>query len=285
MLQQTESSNLYILIYEGCTDQYQHDAIKFFISIPYEIKNYYHCNMALFLIDHRKDGRIFFNLEVSHHLVRSLRKQPGHMIYATDGQGTIFTARIERQTNHGLEAAIKKEEFIQKGWEVHIACSLIKKDSRFEMFLEKATEIGVHRITPLLCERTLKPKLREDRAKKIIQSAVQQSFNPNVPILDSPVKFDAYINQAVSANHERFIATAIEREEVQVLEQQYSGRNPVHILIGPEGDFTPAETEKALHAGWKPISLGKNRLRTETAAITAVQIIKSCYHFKIDKTK
>lgn len=241
--------------------------------------------MALFLIDHRKDNRIFFNPEVSHHMVRSLRKKPGDTIHATDGQGSIFTATIERVTHQGIEAAILDEELIQKGWEVHVACSLIKKDSRFEVFLEKATEIGVHSITPLLCERTLKPRLRDDRARKIIQSAVQQSFNPYVPILDSPVKFDTFINHVGSDNHERFIATAIEREEARTLEQQYSGRNPVHILIGPEGDFTPAETELAIQAGWKPVSLGMNRLRTETAAITAVQIIKSCYQMKNQATQ
>lgn len=264
---------------------HQCDTRQIFYFDNYRNKNYYHCIMALFLIDHRKDNRIFFNPEVSHHMVRSLRKKPGDTIHATDGQGRIFKAVIEKQTNQGIEAAILDEEFIQKGWEVHIACSLIKKESRFEVFLEKATEIGVHRITPLLCERTLKPKLRDDRARKIIQSAVQQSFNPYVPILDLPMKPEAYIAQITDEDHERFIATAIEREEAKTLEQQYSGRNPVHILIGPEGDFTPAETELALQAGWKLVSLGKNRLRTETAAITAVQIIKSCYQMKNQATQ
>ncbi|MBY5956577.1 16S rRNA (uracil(1498)-N(3))-methyltransferase [Membranicola marinus] len=241
--------------------------------------------MALFLIDHQKDNRIFFSTEVSHHMVRSLRKKPGDSIHASDGKGLIFTAIIESATNQNVEAVILDEEFIQKNWEVHVACSLIKKESRFEVFLEKATEIGVHRITPLQCERTVKPKLRVDRARKIIQSAVQQSFNPHVPILDSPMEFSTYIGQSGYKAHERYIATAVEREETRTLEQQYSGKNPVHILIGPEGDFTPEESEIALKAGWNPVSLGMNRLRTETAAIAAVQIIKSCYQIKTQATQ
>lgn len=241
--------------------------------------------MALFLIDHQEDNRLFFDPEVSHHMLRSLRKQAGDIIYASDGQGTIFTANIESETRQGVEARIVNQVFSPKDWKIHVACSLIKKESRFENFLEKATEIGVHRITPLICERTLKPQLRESRARKIIDSAVQQSFNPYVPILDSPVEFDTFINQAGFDNHERFIATAIEREEARTLEQQYTGRNPVHILIGPEGDFTPLELDMAIEAGWIPVSLGKNRLRTETAATMVVQIIKSCFYLKNEMIK
>src|SRR5680860_1133112 len=241
--------------------------------------------MALFLINHQEDNRLYFNQEVTHHMMRSLRKHLGDTIEATDGNGTIFTAIIEAETTEGAEATIIRKKFIPKAWQVHVGCSLIKKDSRFEYFLEKATETGIHRITPLICERTLKPKLREDRARKIIHSAVQQSFNPYVPILDSPMSVEEYINQADFEEHERYIATATDRDEGVLLEQQYSRKNPVHILIGPEGDFTPEEVEIAIRAGWKPVSLGRNRLRTETAATMVVQIIKSCYHIKNQTTK
>lgn len=218
-------------------------------------------------------------------MLRSLRKKTGDTILATDGRGMIFTAAIDADSDESVEATISKKDYITREWEVHVACSLIKKDSRFEYFLEKATEIGVHRITPLICERTFKQKLREDRARKIINSAVQQSFNPYVPILDSPVQFKTYVNQTGFGDHERFIATAVDREQEVLLEQQYSGRKPVHILIGPEGDFTPEEVDIALRAGWKPVSLGSNRLRTETAATMVVQIIKSCFHIKNQTAK
>lgn len=236
--------------------------------------------MALHLIDHQDEDVLFFDPEVSHHIVRSLRKQPGETIHATDGHGTIFTALIRSIDHRQVSAIINNQEFHIKNWNVHIACSLIKKDSRFEYFLEKATELGVHRITPLKCQRTLKPGLRTDRAQKIIESAVQQSFNPYVPILESVQNLENFLTEDRSGTDQKFIATAVERVELPLLEQQYSGQNPVTILIGPEGDFTPAETELALSAGWHPVSLGQNRLRTETAAIAAVQIIKSCYHIK-----
>lgn len=241
--------------------------------------------MTLHLIAHQENNRLHFDQEVAHHMMRSLRKQPGDFIEATDGKGTIFRAVIESGDGNEVEATIIDQKFIPKNWQVTVACSLIKKESRFEYFLEKATETGIHRITPLLCERTLKPKLRQERSQKIIDSAVQQSFNPYVPKLEQPVRLDDYLKRDASDNHERYIATAIDREVVPLLEQQYSGENPVHILIGPEGDFTPAEVDKAIQCGWVPVSLGQNRLRTETAATMVVQIIKSCYHIKTQTTK
>ena len=240
--------------------------------------------MALHLIDHQKGDRLLFRAEASHHMVRSLRKKPGDEIYATDGKGTIFKARIESEDIKQVQAIILHQEFVPKNWKVHVACSLIKKESRFEYFLEKATEIGVHRITPLICERTLKPRLRQDRAQKIIEAAVQQSFNPYVPILDQPKSLETFLDQSIPEHHEKYVATAIDRTKLPYLEQQYSGEKPVHILIGPEGDFTPAEVEIAIRHDWSPVSLGDNRLRTDTAATMAVQIIKSCYHLKTPTT-
>lgn len=241
--------------------------------------------MALFLIDLQRDDYLNFDTETSRHMMRSLRKQPGDTIHATDGNGTIFKAIIGETIKDNTQASIVSKEWISRDWEVHVACSLIKKDSRFEYFLEKATEIGIHRITPLLCERTLKPKFREDRARKIILSALQQSFNPYVPILDAPTRFEEFVKHSDSDDHDRFIATAVDRNEEVLLEQQYSGQKPVQILIGPEGDFTPGELELAIKSGWLPVSLGSTRLRTETAATMAVQIIKSCYYIKNQTTK
>src|SRR5690606_5083729 len=98
--------------------------------------------MALHLIDHQEKDLLFFDPEVSHHIVRSLRKQAGETIHATDGQGTTFTAIIRSIDHRQVSATIEHQEFHTKNWKVHIACSLIKKDSRFEYFLEKATEMG-----------------------------------------------------------------------------------------------------------------------------------------------
>ena len=236
--------------------------------------------MALHLIDYQENGQLFFSPDVARHIVKSLRKRTGDEIFATDGKGTIYKARIETTDDQTLPSAILHEERLPQHWKAHVACSLIKKDSRFEYFLEKATEVGVHRITPLLCERTLKPRLRHDRAQKIIDAAVQQSFNPYVPILDELVTLEKFLERTIPENEEKYIATAVDRGTLPLLEQQYSGKNPVHILIGPEGDFTPSEVEMAIEHQWVPVSLGQNRLRTDTAATMVVQMIKSCYHIK-----
>lgn len=236
--------------------------------------------MSLHLIDYEKNGRLFFQPDVARHIVRSLRKKTGEEMFATDGRGMVYKARIETLDEKIFQATILEETFIPLNWKASVACSLVKKDSRFEYFLEKATEIGVHRITPIRSERTLKPRLRLDRAQKIIEAAVQQSFNPYVPILDDVISLPQYLEKVIPENEEKYIATAIDRGALPLLEQQYSGINPVHILIGPEGDFTPSEVELAIQHQWVPVSLGSNRLRTDTAATMVVQMIKSCYHIK-----
>lgn len=236
--------------------------------------------MSLFYFQSRLEDVIYFDEDISHHLLRSIRKKQGDEIFATDGQGMIFTAQVGQLAGRQLTAHITDQKIVEKNCEVTIACSLIKKESRFENFLEKATELGVHEIVPLICERTLKPRMRLERSMKIIVAAAQQSFNPYLPRLKPPVSFAEFVNEKYDG-HERFIATAVDRHVALPMEELCSGRLPVIVLIGPEGDFSDMEKERAVEAGWRPISLGETRLRTETAAIASMQIAKSCCHFKI----
>lgn len=238
--------------------------------------------MSLFFFQDRIDKTIYFDEEISHHMVRSLRKKPGDIIHATDGRGLILTGTIDQMEGKRLQAVISDEKHQIQKHQITIACSLIKSENRFEIFLEKATEMGVFEIIPLICQRTIKPRIRMSRSEKIIKAAAQQSFNPHLPILRPATSFDDFIEESFP-DHERFIATAVDRHEALPMERAFSGQNPIVIMIGPEGDFTEEEKEKAINVSWTPVSLGSTRLRTETAAISSVQIAKSCYNFNQSK--
>lgn len=236
--------------------------------------------MALFKIYSRKDQVVRFDAEVSHHLQKSVRKNVGDRIYATDGEGMIFLTEITGLGRGTAEGRILEETEQRPECEVTIACSLIKKESRFENFLEKSTELGVREIVPLICERTLKRNMRSERSMKILSAAAQQAFNAWLPDLCAPVRLEDFLTGNKYEGYERFIATAVERHEVRRLEEVCSGQKPVVVLIGPEGDFSDAEKGEAVSAGWLPVSLGPTRLRTETAAMMTVQIVKSCCRIK-----
>lgn len=236
--------------------------------------------MSLFYFQSRSDDVIYFDEEVSHHLLRSMRTKEGDEIFASDGEGRIFTTVAGTVSGGQLTARITEEKLVDKSRTIIVACSLIKKESRFEIFLEKTTELGVHEIVPLICDHTIKPRMRLERSMKIITAAAQQSFNPYLPRLKPPVSFEDFLHEK-HKGHERFIATAVDRHEALPMEKVCSGTLPVVILIGPEGDFSDREKEEATGAGWIPVSLGSTRLRTETAAVASVQIAKSCGHFKI----
>ncbi|MGZ5189926.1 MAG: RsmE family RNA methyltransferase, partial [Flavisolibacter sp.] len=152
---------------------------------------------------------------------------------------------------------------------IAIGISLIKNVSRFEWFLEKATEIGVGEIIPLICERTEKEKFRQDRLQQILISAMLQSQQCHKPLLQEPLAF----NKAVDLSFEqKFIAHCAD-EKKNPLVKQVTGASSSLILIGPEGDFTGNEIELALNKNFIPVSLGETRLRTETAGITAAVLL------------
>ncbi|RYZ29126.1 MAG: 16S rRNA (uracil(1498)-N(3))-methyltransferase, partial [Chitinophagaceae bacterium] len=151
-----------------------------------------------------------------------------------------------------------------------IAISITKNASRFEWFLEKATEIGINEIIPLLCERTEKEKFRYDRMKGILVSAMLQSQQTWLPNLHQPTSFDEVIKQA--SHQQKFIAHCLP-EQKQQLSSVIHHLSSI-ILIGPEGDFTPAEIEAALQNNFIPVALGETRLRTETAGMVAAALLR-----------
>jgi len=209
--------------------------------------------------------------DTSKHCVQVLRMQAGEQLQLTDGNGNLYTAIITKPDKKHCEIQIQNATFvIQPTPKVSIAISLLKNASRFEWFLEKATEIGVQEIIPLLCERTERQHFRLDRMQNILAAAMLQSQQCWLPQLHQPTPFQ----QVVVKNDytDKRIAHCIDDEE-RILINTLPVHDSVQILIGPEGDFTHSEIALALEQGYKPVSLGKTRLRTETAGVLASALL------------
>ena len=216
---------------------------------------------------------ITLNEETSKHIVQVLRMQAGEQINLTDGKGNMLTAEItiahKKSCVVSIKAANVKPQVLRK---VSIAISLIKNNSRFEWFLEKATEIGVTEIVPLICERTERQHFRYDRMKGIIVSAMLQSQQTWLPVLQEPVKFENLKMMQVE-NALKLIAHCEETEKNAFSNFQINKFSNCIILIGPEGDFTEDEIQLALSHQFVAVTLGETRLRTETAGVVAAALL------------
>jgi 16S rRNA (uracil1498-N3)-methyltransferase len=218
------------------------------------------------------DTIVVLNEENSKHIVQVLRMQNGKQIKLTDGFGNIFLAEItdahKKKCTVKITERTKHESHANK---VCIAVSPVKNNSRLEWFLEKATEIGVSEIVLLMCERTEKQNIRLDRMKGILISAMLQSQQAWLPILEEPKKYAAYIKEVKTQN--KFIAHCEEDKKTSLKLITNRLINQSTIIIGPEGDFTPQEIALALENNFTPVALGNTRLRTETAALVAATLL------------
>lgn len=204
----------------------------------------------------------------SKHCVRVLRLEQGDEIILVDGRGGFFTAKItDPNPKRCLVSVVKTElNFGQSGFQVHIAIAPTKNTERIEWFLEKATEIGLSRVTPLLCRFSERKEIKADRLEKVMISAMKQSMKAYLPQLDQLTKFSDLIKQPFDG--QKFIAHCDDQHR-DLLKNLIVPNQNYLILIGPEGDFSNEEIEQALKAGFKPVSLGDSRLRTETAGLVA----------------
>lgn len=209
--------------------------------------------------------------EESFHCVKVLRMRSGDPIHLTDGNGNLYEGRLVSADTRNCVVLIENvlPETGKRPFRLHMAVAPTKNMARFEWFLEKATEIGVDEITPLICEHSERVQIRVDRLQKIILSAAKQSLKTYLPLLHEPVKFVDFVN----SNHvgARFIAY-VEEHQPRHLKEVYK-QGDCTVFIGPEGDFSRKEMELAINSGIKPVSLGPSRLRTETAAMVACHII------------
>jgi 16S rRNA (uracil1498-N3)-methyltransferase len=216
--------------------------------------------------------QIVLDEETSRHAVQVLRMKEGENINLTDGKGNLITAEIIAAHKKHCEVNIQDVSYEPRAArQITIAISLLKNTNRFEWFLEKATEIGITEIIPLISERTEKQKFRFDRMKGICISAMLQSQQLWLPILNEPKQFNRLVIEQFD-HQQKFIAHCEEGTK-----QTLSSLITLHsslIAIGPEGDFTKEEIELALKNNFIPVSLGETRLRTETAGIVAATLLR-----------
>jgi 16S rRNA (uracil1498-N3)-methyltransferase len=216
------------------------------------------------------DGFIALNEETSKHVIQVLRMKHGEEINLTDGKGTLLRVAIVEEHKKKSTVRVVDSKFFEQGKrQISIGISLLKNASRFEWFLEKATEIGVTEIIPLLCDRTEKQHFRFDRMNNILISAMLQSQQYWLPILHQPTRFE----QAISSSYyEKRLIAHCEKEPRHSI-KDFMGLPSTQILIGPEGDFSKDEISIALQNVFTPVSLGETRLRTETAGIVAATFL------------
>jgi 16S rRNA (uracil1498-N3)-methyltransferase len=210
--------------------------------------------------------------EESKHIIRVLRFRKGDTIFLTNGRGDFFTAEI---TDENPKACIVKvidanHEFGKRNYRLHVAIAPTKNIERFEWFLEKATEIGIDEITPLICDHSERKEIKIERLNKVIVSALKQSVKAYLPRLNPALSF----GQCVSASTDnlKFICST-EADKNNLLKNLYSKAKDVLVLIGPEGDFSKEEIKLAGKNNFEVVSLGESRLRTETAGIAACHTI------------
>ncbi|WP_235299188.1 16S rRNA (uracil(1498)-N(3))-methyltransferase [Portibacter marinus] len=205
------------------------------------------------------------------HCVQALRRQIGDEVYVTDGLGQCFKGEITAASKKSVDITITEEIILKspRNYHIHIGIAPTKNNSRFEWFLEKATEFGIDEITPLKCARSERKLVKPDRLSKIILSAMKQSLKTKLPVLNPMVQFQDFVS---GQNHDQMYIAHLEEKPELLIHKYKSGKNAT-ILIGPEGDFTSGEINLATSKGAKAVSLGDYRLRTETAGIAAVQLI------------
>lgn len=221
--------------------------------------------------------QIILDEDTSRHVIQVLRMKVGEQLNLTDGKGNLINAEISVvHKKHCETRVIDSRLTTQDLRKVSIAISLLKNSNRFEWFLEKATELGVSAITPLLCERTEKEKFRYERMQQICISAMLQSQQTWLPVLHQPVSYELLFHREEVINADKkFIAHCDDSaNKVNLSTFQSLNLSTTIILIGPEGDFTLNEIEQALQNHFIPVALGNTRLRTETAGIVAATLLR-----------
>ena len=226
--------------------------------------------MQLFYSSDISENTLLLTEDDHRHCTKVLRKKVGDKITVTDGKGNKFSCTItEISRNHTELLIVEKERVLISRPSISIAIAPTKNMSRFEWFLEKSTEIGIDTIYPILTKCSERKVLKTERCKKVILSAMKQSQQFTLPRIHELISWKEFIK--IDHPSPKYIAY-VDREN-NPLASQCNGLKDVLLLIGPEGDFSKEEIDQAFANGFKAVSLGRNRLRTETAGIVGVQII------------
>lgn len=233
--------------------------------------------MELFFSNNIVGGRCILDAEESIHCVKVLRHREGDEINVIDGEGTMYVCRLTDASPKLAEAIVEKEcpGFGSHSYHLTLAVCPTKNNDRYEWFAEKATELGVDEIVPVIGDHSERKIFKTERLRKILLSAAKQSLKASVPHVCEPVTVREFIAGADS-DALNMIAYCFEGEQQRISIARMldvDSRRKICVLIGPEGDFSTVEVEEALKKGFKPVHLGTSRLRTETAGITAAEAV------------
>ncbi len=239
--------------------------------------------MELFYSHDISGGICRLDQDESGHCVKVLRHRSGDEISVIDGCGTLYRCRITSDSHKGVEAMVISQEDNWGGhpYRLHMAVCPTKNNDRYEWFAEKACEIGFDELSPVIGEHSERKVLKVQRVEKILVSAAKQSLKAAVPAVNEPIGVSEFIKASRESDALKMIAYCFEDEthprrsikEVLGNLRPTDGTSEIIILIGPEGDFSEAEARLALESGFIPVHLGASRLRTETAALTAVSSV------------
>lgn len=210
--------------------------------------------------------------EESVHAIRVLRIQPGERAEILNGKGQRFIARYEgAQSKQCFFSVMETEDVAARPIQLTMAVAPTKSIDRFEWFLEKSTELGVERIIPIVTRHSERKVVKTERSKKVLIAAMKQSRTAWLPEITEPISLQDFMKNQANPSATRYIAHCHQQPLTHLIHEK--PKQKVEILIGPEGDFDAEEVKLAVDSGWKEISLGQNRLRTETAAVVAVHLI------------
>lgn len=225
--------------------------------------------MHLFLSDTTQGPYATLPPEESKHCIRVLRMQLGDELYVTSGDGTMCRARIADPDPTACQVEITERlpNYGARPFKLHMAVAPTKNNARMEWFVEKAVEIGVDRITPIICQHSERGTLNTDRLHKIALSAMKQSLQATLPQIDPPTPLTRLLEEPLPTCS---LVCHCAGDDRRTLHQLYTPGTDALVLIGPEGDFSPDEISRCLSLSIQPVTLGSNRLRTETAALYAL---------------
>ena len=228
-----------------------------------------------------KSTEFLFDKIESRHIIKVLRKKEGDLVYITNGKNLLFEGEITQANDKKCRVQIKKvtSQESTRNYTISIAISPTKNNTRYEWFLEKATEIGVDYIYPIICDHSERKIIKVDRMNKVLQTALKQSLQFKLPILNETITFKELIKQESKSENpnnkkEKYIAVCdFEENKTHHLFSNVKLGTNIVIVIGPEGGFSSNEKALALDNSFIPVSLGTNRLRTETAGIVALHTV------------
>lgn len=231
--------------------------------------------MHLFYLPEMTASHAALDRDESKHALKVLRLKTGDKVQLVNGKGGFYEAKIAGVVDNLCTFTILSEieDKSLRPYRLHLAVAPTKNIDRFEWFLEKATEIGIDEITPVICEHSERKTVNVERCERILVAAMKQSLKSFLPVINEPVSLVKFLENRTET--QRFIGYCDNEYERIFLGKAYQPEESAVVLIGPEGDFSSVEVGKCINAGFTPITLGNSRLRTETAAVTAVSIIQT----------